>query len=273
MDSQETRLPRHHQAVVDKFVAACLADERVVAAFVGGSYAKGTADAHSDLDLGLITTDEAYEAFWAGRDAFIRLLGEPAFLEDFDLPDIVFFIFPDGAECELAIGREGRFQHIHSGPYRVLLDKKRVLEGMVFPWIKNPETEQTETLRRLVSWFWHDLSHFATAMARGQLWWAYGQLEALRLQCVNLARLDQDFLAATDGYEKLEQAVRVERLSSLQATFCPMERGPMLDAALTIVRLYRELAPPLARTHGIAYPDGLERPILDRLKELRSQPP
>ncbi len=35
----------------------------------------------------------------------------------------------------------------------------------------------------------------------------------------------------------------------------------MLRAALVIVQFYQELAPLLARTHGIAYPDGLERVI------------
>jgi len=42
------------------------------------------------------------------------------------------------------------------------------------------EDEQREELRRLVVWFWHDLSHFATAFACGQWWWAYGELETLR---------------------------------------------------------------------------------------------
>src|SRR5437763_1869536 len=77
MDAQGLQLPHHHQVVLDRFVAACQADERVVAAFLGGSYASGTADAYSDLDLGLITTDAAYDEFVAGREAFIRRLGEP----------------------------------------------------------------------------------------------------------------------------------------------------------------------------------------------------
>ena len=92
MNSQEIQLSHNHQVVIDRFVAACQADERVVAAFLVGSYAEGTADAYSDLDLHLITTDEAYDDFVAGREAFIRSPGEPVFLEDFDLPNIVFFI-------------------------------------------------------------------------------------------------------------------------------------------------------------------------------------
>lgn len=270
MESQEIHLPPNHQALLNRFVAACQADARVMAAFLGGSYARGAADAYSDLDLYLITTDDAFEDFYAGREAFMRRLGEPAFLEYFNRPDIVFFIFPDGTEGELGLGRESRFDHIHAGPYIVLLDKKRILAGAVFPRLEPAQAAQIETLRRLVYWFWHDLSHFITALGRGQLWWAYGQLEVLRRYCVNLARLRQNFSDADAGeevYFKLEQAIPLEPLSPLLATFCPMEQGAMLQAALVILRFYRELAPPLARTHAISYPAALERVMVDRLEK------
>jgi hypothetical protein len=271
MDSQELQQPQNHQVIMNRFVAAGLADERVVAAFLGGSKARGTADVYSDLDFGLITTDEAYDDFTASREAFIRRLGEPVFLEDYHGggADFVFFIFSDGTEGELALGRESHFTHIHVGPYRVLLDKKGILAGAVFSWHEPAQAEQIETLRRLINWFWHDLSHhFITPMARGQLWSAYGALEELRLTCVNLARLRQNFQDATEGYEKVEQALPVEQLAPLQATFCPMERGAMLQAALLIVRFYQELAPPLAQTHGILYPADLARVLYDRLEQL-----
>ena len=74
MDPTGIKLPSHHQAVLDRFVAACQADERVVAAFLAGSYARGGADTYSDLDLGLITTDDAFEGFIASREAFVRQL-------------------------------------------------------------------------------------------------------------------------------------------------------------------------------------------------------
>jgi len=240
----------NHQVVINRFVAACQADERVVAATLYGSYARGAADAYSDLDLGLLTTDEAYEDFLAGREAFIRLLGEPVFLEDFDLPNMVFFIFPDGVEVELSLGRESQFNHNHGGPYQVLLDKKNILAGAVFPRRHPTQAEQLERLRRLVYWFWHDLSHFIAALGRGQLWWAYGQLEELRRYCVNLARLRHNFATEADGYDKVEQALPVEQLSPLQATCCPLEPGAMLQAALVLVRFYRGVVPLLTQTHG-----------------------
>jgi predicted nucleotidyltransferase len=271
MDAQELQLPQNHQVIMNRFIAACQADERVVAAFLGGSYARDADDAYSDLDLYLITVNEAYEDFFAGRKAFIRQLGEPVFLEDFHGgdADFVFFTFPDGIEIELGLGREGHFHHIHGGRYKVLLDKKGILAGIVFLGYEPTRAEQIETLRRLVSWFWHDLSHhFITPMARGQIWSAYGALEDLRLTCVNLARLRQNFQTEAEGYEKVEQAIPVEQLAPLQATFCLMERGAMLQAAIVIVRFYQELAPPLARAHGIPYPIELERVMYDRLEQL-----
>jgi hypothetical protein len=47
-----------------------------------------------------------------------------------------------------------------------------------------------------------------------------------------------------------------------------MEPEAMGQAALAILRCYRELAPPLARTHGLTYPADLERMMMDRLKQI-----
>jgi hypothetical protein len=264
-------IEQNRQAVIHRFVAVARADERVVAAFLGGSYARGVTDAYSDIDFGLITTDEAYDDFFAGRQAFLRLLGEPIFLEvfrDYGF-DIVFFPFPDGVECELVLGRQSQFTHIHVGPYKILLDKTRILAGAVFPGTEVAQTEQIETLRSIISWFWHDLCHhFITPLARGQLWSAYGGLQDLRLSCVNMARLTENFSAVPEGYEKVEQAVPGSQLAPLEATCCPLERSAMLQAALVIVRFYQELAVPLARAYGIGYPTDLEQVMLDRLEQL-----
>lgn len=273
MGAQESNLPDHLELVIDRFVAACQADERVVAAFLGGSYARGTADAYSDLDLCLITTDAAYEAFFAEREAFLRRLGEPILLEEYHGSgvDLVCFMFADGTDGELVFGRESHFLHTHEGPYTVLLDKKRLLAGAAFAGYGPTQAEQIETLHGLIYWFWHDLSHhFIVPMARGRLWSAYGGLEALRLTCVNLARLRQNFAAEADGYEKVEQAIPIEQLLPLETTYCPLEREAMLQAALVIVHFYQEVAPSLAQAYGIPYPAELEHVQYDRLERLRA---
>lgn len=265
------QLPGKYQDIVDRFIAACQADERILAAFLGGSYAEDKADRYSDLDLFFITTEQAYETFRAERERFIRLLGEPLFLEDFGRTHGYFVIYSNGADCEIWFGRESKFHDIHGGAYKVLLDKKGILAGTVFPLHIADPAEQTEILRRQLDWFWHELSHFTKAMARRQVWFAYGQLEVLRQICVNLARLRYNFSDAYGGeepYFKIEQAMPIEQLSPLQATFCPMEYEPMLQAARTVCRFYQETAPTLAKAHHLSYQTHLEQMLMGQLEEL-----
>lgn len=272
MDLQGLQLRSNHEAFVNRFVNACRTDDRIVAAFLGGSNVKGYADAYSDVDLCVITTDESFEEFFNQREAFLRSLGDLLFLEDFDIPDISFYIFADDTEGELYYGSENRLNHIHSGPFLILVDKKNILAEASFPPSEQPSSEQVKKLRRQIYGFWHELSHFITAMGRGQLWWARGQLESLRSICVNLARLKHNFLDPEVGeepYFKIEKAMPVEQLASLRETFSPMEKEAMLNAVMTIVHFYQELAPSLAQEGGIEYPQGLERVMIDRLHKFK----
>jgi predicted nucleotidyltransferase len=58
-------IPSKYQTVLSRFVSLCHTDERVVASFLGGSYARHQADDYSDLDLNIILFDQCYESFWS----------------------------------------------------------------------------------------------------------------------------------------------------------------------------------------------------------------
>ena len=258
--------------LIERFAAACRADERVVAAFLGGSHARGTSDEHSDVDLYAVVADAAYDELVAGHREFVAGLGEPVFCEPWRSPHgapFLFFVLADGTEGELGLGRESAFADIHSGAHRVLVDKKGLLDGVVFAPIRPAAAEQVEALRGQIEWFWHNVSHFVKAMARGQTWWAYGSLDDVRRTCVQLARLRHDVAADPQGYEKVDEALPSELLAPLHATTCQADPAGMLRAARAAVAVYQELARSLAREHGLTYPSGHERVILERLDRLR----
>jgi hypothetical protein len=170
-------------------------------------------------------------------------------------------------EGELALGRASGFDHIHGGPFEILVDKEGILEGRVFPLHEPSQVEQRRTLWWLIYWFWRDLSEFNRAMVRGRLWTAHGLLEGMRLKCVNVARLKHEFFSVgMVGYEGLEQAADAQDLESLRATLCPLEREAMLEAAGRLVGFYLRTAPPLAIQQGIAYPADLEAVVIDKLQ-------
>ena len=260
------------QATLQRFQVACEQDGRIVAAFLGGSFARGKVDEWSDLDIYLITTDDGYEEFFAERQAFVRQLGEPVLVEDFnDFGfDMVLFTFADGVEGELSMARESGFDHIHGGPHKVLVDKKGLLEGKTFALYQPAEADQLRTLQHAIYWFWEHLSHFIAGIGRKQTWTAYGSLDEMRMKCLKLARLRHDFDTEHSSYSSVEQYVPEEELRPLVPTCVSLEAEAMLQAAQMLVEFYRQIAPSLAAKHGITYPADLERVILARFERVHS---
>jgi predicted nucleotidyltransferase len=262
------RPPHDHGVVVSRFVEACSADDRIVAALLVGSLARGEADEYSDIDLCAITTDDGFESVLAEREALIRRLGVPLFIETFGHDRNVHFILEDGAECELLCEPERALGRLDVGPFEALVDKRGILGGARFPFAAPDPVEQRERLREILTWFWHDLSHLITALGRDDLWWAQGQIEQLRRDCVNLVRIRHGVDAQEEAHEKLAKAIPVSELSPLQATFCATDRREMLHAALAIVAFFREQAPRVAESEGGTYPSELASLMSGRLEEL-----
>ena len=253
-----------YRRVTERIVAVARADDRIRAALVYGSHAKGMADAFSDLDIGLVAADAAYDDVLATSEALVRAIGDPLLLEDFGDPANLYVILPDGADLELILSRESELTL--ELPYRVLLDKDGI-EARALD--RRPEASPdagTDRVRQLVQSFWHDVGHVTTALGRGNLLWAHGQLEELRGVCLALARLEAGIQADDEPYWKVDGALPEERLAAVRATVVAPEIGPMRDAALALVDLYRDIARAVAADHGIDYPADLDRLVSGRLQ-------
>jgi len=255
------------RVLTDRLMAIVQGDDRIRALLVCGSHATGTADEFSDLDIGLVITDVAYEHVLARPDELVRAIGESLLLEDFGNPANLHVILSDGADLELIIHREGELTL--ERPYRVLLDKGGVEDRARErppPPSRPADSEQT---RQLVHGFWRDVGHVITALGRGNILWAHGQLEELRSTCIALARLEAGVEADDEPYWKVDEALPGDRLAALRATVAPPEIGSMRDAALALLELYRQLAGAVAAEHGIAYPAELDRLMSARLRDAR----
>lgn len=260
------------QKIIERFRATCQEHDEVLAAFVGGSFANSSADEFSDLDLYAVIAIEAYDQFLADHQEFFLSFSTPVFLEHFDGFgfDMYVFIFDDGTQGELALGKPDHFTHIHGGPYKVLIDKNGLLEEVDFPWQKPTENQQREQCRKHVKWFWRDLSLFSAAMGRGRTWTAIGYLQSMRLRCIHLFRIMNDPSSWSDGYEKVEDAGDVRDLRHLEKTFTRLESQKMLAAVEILVAFYRGIAIRLTEQHRIPYPHDAERAVLSELSRATS---
>ena len=253
------------EEVLARFQAECQADLRVAAAFVGGSLATGKADEYSDLDLYLILFDNEYESFFAAREAFLHQLGAPIFLEDFDGFgfDMVLFIFEDGTKGELAFARAGSFQHIHNGPFRVLIDRLNLLKGVTFPIEQVPPEEQRCNLEKSIKSFWRYLYLLTGELGRRRLLTAASYFDGMRRQLLQVCRLSNDFTDA-GGHPPIEGLLPQGLAHELKKTYFRLEHAEMVQAAQQAVSLFQKVARPLAQAQGVPWPEALERVVLKR---------
>ena len=253
---------REGWAVVERFRKACEQDDRVLAAFLGGSLAAGRADEHSDLDLYVVAREDACAELIERRQEFVAAWGDPAFVDvtaDFEGLgfDMLHFVLTDGVNGEVAIGHPGNFRRTHGGPHRVLVDKAGVLQGVEFPLASMSSEERRAGGRRALSWFWLHVLGLAKALARDKLWVVHWQLEQLRGCLWQL--LPAAELPAPEA--RIHERVLAHSLVGL-------ERDELLGAAGRLVDTYHALAPAAAAHYGVAVPEALVRVAEAKLRAI-----
>src|SRR5207244_5584980 len=99
-------------------------------------------------------------------------------------------IFQNGVKGELGLGTTENLKTLHAGPYKVLVDKKDLLDGFVFPFQSSLEGKDLqEYLEKQLRWYWYWYSVFLSAVARERLWSAFTQLQQMREYAFRLIAL------------------------------------------------------------------------------------
>jgi len=239
--------------LLDRIVAVLEADERVVAAWLGGSLGRGTGDAWSDVDLWVIVADERMAAVGEGRRGFVAAVGPPVLIEE--APQNA----PAGGAYLLVLygGETGAQQvdwyweprstaRVPVG-VRVLFD--RVGVPPVPPAAPLGEGERAAALSDGVAVFWVAVLLAAKAVARGRAWaatrmmdWAVGSMAEVEWL------LDHDVPA---GHDDLKDAGIDGRW-----TFPSAAAGEQLALQKEIAGAMAGLAPRVAALGGAVPEEG-----------------
>ena len=177
---------------IQKFERIAREDPRILSAFLGGSLADGTEDDFSDIDIYYILDEQSYSDFPSQMRTRLSEMGPLVFLEqhnNFGF-DLILFIFQNGVKGELGLGTTKNLKTLHAGPYRVLVDKKLLLDGLVFPFqspLKGKDLQ--EYVEKQLRWYWYWYSVFLSAVARERLWSAFTQLQQMREYAFRLIAL------------------------------------------------------------------------------------
>jgi predicted nucleotidyltransferase len=255
---------------IQKFEQIARADPRVLSAFLGGSLADGTEDDFSDIDIYYILEEQSYSEFPSQMRARLGEMGPLVFLEqhnNFGF-DLILFIFQNGVKGELGLGTIKNLKTLHAGPYKVLVDKKHLLDEVVFPFQPSLERENLqEYVEKQLRWYWYWYSVFLSAVARERLWSAFSQLQQMRdyaFRLIVLAHHPQRIPG-----QRFERTVPLTVRDELGNRSLPQySRSSMISSADALTEIMKREIKQLLMSSHANYPADLEATVLNKKQSI-----
>ncbi|MEV4432884.1 aminoglycoside 6-adenylyltransferase [Streptomyces sp. NPDC049555] len=275
------------EEIVLRVVEWARARDDVRAVLRTGSRARrdGTADAVSDHDIELYTTDPqpyAESGEWAG--AFGPVLVSVGLEGPWDNPARLV-IFEDGTKADfqivplarLALMAEEGLDDLHARGYEVLHDPDGAAAALPAPTGRAPAPlPEAGEFADLCEEFWFEAAHLPRYLARGELWVAASrdrttkELLETMIEWHALTRYGPDHDVWYGG-TRMRRWAAPGIWERLPQTFGAFTAPDMLRAARATAGLFAELAGEVAAAHGFPYPDTAERTVraaLDALPQL-----
>jgi hypothetical protein len=253
-------VPARLRASLAALVAACKDDSAILAAWVGGSLARDTADDWSDIDLHLLVADA--EAFGSGIAGwFARSM--PTVLAD-QIPGVsggFLFVTPDWVHVDVIVHGSRDFSQADF-PARVLHDPQGLLRDIpasAEQMVGEPYLPEDQI--RLYLYF---MGVTVTVIHRGE-WLALAQGAAgFRDSLLIPLMLAENGVRKTDGAKRLNRYLTAEQIAALRA-IPPVGSDPeqLIDAHTSIAREYLTRARRLAARLDEPWPTALEQASLD----------
>jgi predicted nucleotidyltransferase len=271
--------PEHRRiltAAIDHFRT----DLRVLGLLLGGSFAAGTPDVYSDIDLYIIVRDDLFDQVLGEKTGAAAAGGRvlTAFVPDHLGPggDEMYIAVYDGpVKLDLNYERRSSVKPAWKLSARaVLMDRDGSLaetvaasRGLTAP---PPSVDALEALHdKFWTWCWYVFGK----IARGEVWEARGGLEDIRRLAL-LPLLLWDANKPAEGYRRLESRLKRDVRDRLTATVAGLDAAPLyraLQAAMDVfeelhARLYPRYGLPCDRTAGRAIRSAIERAWSSRPK-------
>lgn len=252
--------------------------EVVMALIQTGSLARRDklADAFSDLDIEIITTDPTV---LAAKDDWLSAIGDVITVlhldEDQEWPTRLA-IFGSGVKVDFTLARDARLEDmsenkldpVYDRGYRVLLDKTGVTKELPapsygFPALPLPSPQR---FRERVEEFWFEAFHIPRYLARGELFlvkqrdWTMKELLLEMIEWHAIARNAEPVDIWHIG-TRIHEWVDKRSLEELQTTFGRFDAEDAKRAFEATILLYGRLGLEVAERAGFDYPQEVEDKI------------
>lgn len=231
-------------------------DDRIAAAFVTGSLARGNADAQSDLDL-LLISDASFPAVVDEWETLVDAVAPTVFRRRFGQPPSVIAtaITPDWCRFDLVVQPVSEVSRRTHGPSLALFDREGA--RITLPQ-RLPAPVSAARLTELVEEFLRVLGLLPVVLARDELLVGVDGVILLRRMLTDLMLAERGDVDR-GGVKRLnpllgeDQRAALDRLPPLAPT-----REAVVEGSLACARLFLPLARRVLGERGIPYPSAFE---------------
>lgn len=253
------------RALLEGIVAALSADERCLAAWLGGSLARDEGDSFSDVDVGVAIDDAHVPAFLADLESLVDRMISTVFKRSTRLGDISVLtaITPDWQRFDISTEPLSRISRPLAYPRVILFDRGGIQNrfGPLTPAASVPP----ERLGWLVEEFWRVLGLFVVVAGRSEYLVAVDGVMLLRRYLIDLMLLENG--ARRGGVLHLNAFLTSDQRRVLE-DLPPLSPTPESVTAsnLACARAFRPLARRLTAQQGVSYPEQFEEACLAHLE-------
>lgn len=251
-----------HQEYLKAFTAKAALDARVLGTWLEGSFAKGTADRYSDIDIHLLVAEENKEAFQQGLESWLS-----------DIHPLVLFKNTFPGQMMTCITTAGLRVDVwlHAGDTIVLERTEAHLLSAVEGCIQFKEARRDQkskdvssVLNQHFNEFWRVLSILPTALGReeyisGFMGTTFAVMSLTEVLIVGSGNQRNRGIKNINDF--LPQVLRKEIEDAL--TIPSINRESIAKAPLRLTAIMQRYGPDIAKQHEVTYPLALEKAVLN----------
>ena len=264
MKNSDELAPTSEQArLIKRCTEVVSSDERIQAAWLAGSFAAGTADEFSDIDLHCAISDESADWFREHWSDLARQISPVVLATPLSASGVIggYVITPEWQHFDIVMYPMAHFAPDQVGPMRPLFDRGRILPAQP---IATPAAIGAPYFPAdSVDTYFYFLGNLAVVLGRGEFLVASSGSMVNRDVSLVQVMLGENGVHKTDGNKRLNRSLTAEQRAFLQAL------PPLTSQRDIIVEFNRRVAAEvirrgkaLAAATGASWPADLERATL-----------
>ena len=251
-----------HQEYLKVFADKATSDVRVLGTWLEGSFAKGTADRYSDIDIHLLVAEENKETFQHGLESWLSDIQPLVLFKDTFPGQMMTCITTAGLRVDVWL-HAGNTIFLESTKVRVLF----AAEGCI--QFKEACRDQkskdiSSVLKQHFNEFWRVLAILPTVLGReeriaGFMGTTFAVMSLTEVLIIGSGNQRDRGVKNINAF--VPQVLREEIENTL--TLPNLNREGIAKVHLRLAAIMQRHGPDIAKQHGVAYPLALERAVLN----------